>query len=66
MTPRERFRALVQGEPVDRMPYAFGGPRASTFAAWRKQGLTEEQLRNWGGFIGADPGMGMGKVYTGP
>ena len=66
MTPRQRFRALVKGEPVDRMPYAFGGPRASTFAAWRKQGLSEEQLRNWGSFTGADPGMGMGKVYTGP
>ncbi|MBM3474105.1 MAG: hypothetical protein FJX75_12620 [Armatimonadetes bacterium] len=66
MTPRERFRALVKGEPVDRMPYAFGGPRASTFAAWRKQGLSEEQLRSWGSFTGADPGMGMGKVYTGP
>ncbi|MGQ9731227.1 MAG: uroporphyrinogen decarboxylase family protein [Candidatus Zipacnadales bacterium] len=66
MTPRERFRALVKGEPVDRMPYVFGGPRASTFAAWRKQGLSEEQQRNWAGFIGADPVMGIGKVYCGP
>jgi uroporphyrinogen-III decarboxylase len=66
MTPKERFRAIVRGEPVDRMPYVFGGPRASTFAAWRKQGLSEEQQRSWGAFTGADPGMGIGKIYTGP
>ena len=66
MTPKERFRAIVSGEPVDRMPYSFGGPRASTFAAWRRQGLSEEQQRTWGSFTGADPGMGIGKIYTGP
>jgi len=46
MTPRERFRAIVRGQQPDRMPYFFGGPRASTFAAWRKQGLSEEQYRH--------------------
>lgn len=66
MTLRERQLALIHHEPVDRLPYVFGGPRASTFAAWRKQGLTEEQQRNWNRFIGADGGMGMGKFYTGP
>ncbi|HJN15952.1 MAG TPA: uroporphyrinogen decarboxylase family protein [Armatimonadota bacterium] len=66
MTPKERLRAIVDGQPVDRMPYSFGGPRASTFAAWRKQGLTEELHRNWHSFTGADGGMGMGKIYTGP
>ncbi len=66
MTPRERFRAIVRGEPVDRMPYVFGGPRQSTFAAWRKQGLSEEQQANWHTFTGADGGMGIGKVYCGP
>jgi Uroporphyrinogen decarboxylase (URO-D) len=66
MTPRERFRAIVRGEPIDRMPYVFGGPRASTFAAWRRQGLSEEQLAHWHTFTGADPGMGIGKVYCGP
>jgi len=48
------------------MPYAFGGPRRSTFAAWRKQGLSEEQQRNWSQFVGQDGGMGIGVLYTGP
>jgi uroporphyrinogen-III decarboxylase len=66
MTHRERFLAVIKGEPVDRMPYAFGGPRASTFAAWRKQGLSEEQERTWGSFTGGDPRMGIGRFYCGP
>jgi len=66
MTARERMRATLRREPIDRLPYAFGGPRASTFAAWRKQGLSDELLRNWGGFVGSDGGMGIGKLYQGP
>lgn len=66
MTARGRFRHVLRREPVDRMPYAFGGPRQSTFAAWRKQGLSEEQERNWGEFVGEDSGMGIGKMYCGP
>lgn len=66
MTPRERFIAVAKRQPVDRMPYVFGGPRASTFAAWRKQGLSEELIRNWHTFTGADGGMGIGKLYCGP
>jgi len=66
MTQRERMRALINGEPLDRLPYIFGGPRASTFAAWRKQGLSEEHQRNWGKLTGSDGGMGIGKLYTGP
>lgn len=66
MTARERLRAVIRREPVDRLPYIFGGPRASTFAAWRKQGLSEHQQRNWHTFIGADGSMGIGKLYTGP
>ncbi len=65
MTPRERLRAIIRHEEVDRLPYVFGGPRASTFAAWRKQGLSEEQQRHWSAFIGAEGGMGVGKFYTG-
>jgi len=64
MTQRERFLAIVRHEEVNRLPYVFGGPRASTFAAWRKQGLSEEQQRNWGSFTGADGSMGVGKFYT--
>ncbi len=64
MTQRERYLAIIHHEEVDRLPYMFGGPRASTFAAWRKQGLTEEQQRTWGSFVGAEGGMGIGKFYT--
>ncbi|MBS3762633.1 MAG: hypothetical protein KGZ25_04925 [Planctomycetes bacterium] len=66
MTPRERYLQIIRHEKPDRMPYAFGGPRQSTFKAWRKQGLKEEQIRNWGQFVGQDPGMGIGMLYTGP
>jgi uroporphyrinogen-III decarboxylase len=66
MTHRERFRAVVRRQPVDRMPYHFGGPRASTFAAWRKQGLSEDQMNRWGEFIGQDPSAGIGRLYFGP
>ena len=66
MTPRERFYAIARGQPVDRMPYVFGGPRASTFAAWRRQGLSEELQASWGQFTGADPATGIGKLYCGP
>jgi len=66
MNARERFLAVVNRQPVDRMPYVFGGPRASTLAAWRKQGLSEEQQRTFGSWIGADGAMGIGKLYCGP
>lgn len=66
MTARERFRAVVDHRPVDRLPYVWGGPRNSTFAAWRRQGLSEDLQRNWHSFTGADGGMGIGKFYTGP
>lgn len=66
MTHRERFLAVATGQPVDRMPYWFGGPRASTFAAWRKQGLSAEQQANWGQLTGAEGGRGIGKFYCGP
>ena len=66
MTARERLRAVARREPVDRLPYMFGWPRASTFAAWRKQGLAEEQIRRWAEFVGEDGMMGIGKFYTGP
>lgn len=66
MTPRERFQAVARGEPTDRMPCYFGGPRASTLAAWRKQGLSEEQLAHWSEFIGEDGMTGIGKFDFGP
>jgi uroporphyrinogen decarboxylase len=41
MTPRERYvEALTFGKP-DRIPLEPGGPRESTLAAWREQGLPE-------------------------
>lgn len=66
MTPRERMYAFWNREPVDRLPYAFGGPRASTFRAWRKQGLTDELYARWGSFLGGDPWVGFGKLSTMP
>ncbi len=66
MTPRERYRAVMRGEPVDRLPYSFGGPRQSTWKAWRKQGLTPEVERNWSAFTGSDPMVGFGKLNTQP
>jgi uroporphyrinogen decarboxylase len=66
MTPRERYLAITRGEEVDRLPYNFGGPRASTFAAWLRQGLSQEQRSNWHSFTGADGGHGIGKFFAGP
>ena len=41
MTPRERYReTLLFGRP-DKVPFAPGGPRESTLAAWHQQGLPE-------------------------
>ncbi|HIE30595.1 TPA: hypothetical protein EYP66_25330 [Candidatus Poribacteria bacterium] len=41
MTPRERYlETLLFGKP-DKVPLQPGGPRESTLAAWRKQGLPE-------------------------
>lgn len=65
MTSRERFQALIRHETPDRIYNTFGGPRASTFAAWRKQGLSEEQQRNWGRFVGEEGGRGIGKIDAG-
>jgi len=66
LTPRERLRMVIRGERPDRMPYLFGGPRVSTFAAWRRQGLSEEQHRRWNEFVGADGSIGIGKINFGP
>jgi uroporphyrinogen decarboxylase len=59
------MRALIRREPIDRLPYIFGGPRAATFAAWRRQGLSEEQQRQWGTRVQEDGFAGLGKFYTG-
>lgn len=66
MTSRERYIACLQGRPVDHGPHMFGWPRASTFAAWRKQGLSQGQQDGFHDFIGADPVTGIGKLNFGP
>jgi uroporphyrinogen decarboxylase len=66
MTQRERYLAIIRGEKIDRIHYMFGGPRASTFQAWYKQGLSEEQRNSWHQFTGADGGHGIGKFFAGP
>jgi len=65
MTSRERFCRILRHEKVDRMPYMFGDPRGSTFAAWRKQGLSKEQQEKWYEFIGQDEIIGIGKTDFG-
>jgi len=44
------------------MPYWYGGPRSSTFAAWRKQGLTEQQEVGWAEFVAEEGFQGIGKL----
>ncbi len=66
MTSRQRYIAYMQARPVDRMPHLFGGPRASTFAAWRKQGLSATQQDRFREFVGADAVTGIGKIDFGP
>lgn len=66
MTPRERFQAILHGTQPDRMPYIFGGPRTSTFATWRRQGLLPDQERDWERFIGEEAFAGIGKLDFGP
>jgi uroporphyrinogen decarboxylase len=66
LTPRERFLAFVRGERLDRLPYTSGGPRQSTWRAWRKQGLTPELERCFWQLVGGDPWVGFGKFDTGP
>jgi uroporphyrinogen decarboxylase len=41
MTPRERFRAALLFGAPDKVPFSPGGPRESTLAVWRQQGLPE-------------------------
>jgi uroporphyrinogen decarboxylase len=67
MTSRERFRRIIRREVPDRLPYLFGGPRESTFGAWRRQGLTEDQEENWEAFIGQDAwALSIGKTDFSP
>jgi len=62
MTPRERYLSTLTFGSPDRVPFAPGGPRESTLAAWRKQGLPEGV--NWHkalrGELGLPEGTGGG------
>jgi len=66
LTPRDRYRAVLQRQEVDRIPVMFWEPRASTFAAWRKQGLSQQQQDNWTQWVGLDVVTGIGKLDCGP
>lgn len=66
MTSRERFHKIVYHERPDRMFYALGEPRESTFVAWQKQGLSEDQREKWSEFVGEDGIIGIGKTNFGP
>ena len=45
MNHRQRYREVVRFGHPDRIPFAPGGPRESTLAAWHQQGLPESV--NW-------------------
>ncbi|HTQ09184.1 MAG TPA: hypothetical protein VMI31_03850, partial [Fimbriimonadaceae bacterium] len=62
MNARERFLTLIRGKRPDRMPFWYGGPRTSTFAAWRRQGLSPAQERNWSEFVSEEGFGGIGKL----
>ncbi|MFI5385277.1 MAG: uroporphyrinogen decarboxylase family protein [Fimbriimonadales bacterium] len=62
MNSRERFLTLIQGKRPDRMPFWYGGPRTSTFAAWRRQGLSQDQQNRWGEFVTEEGFRGIGKL----
>ena len=54
LNARERYiETLTFGQP-DKIPFIPGGPRKSTLARWRKEGLDEGMIsmrlyaRNWG------------------
>jgi hypothetical protein len=67
MTSRERFHRIIRHKPPDRWPYLFGGPRESTFGAWRRQGLSEAQEAAWEDFIGQDGwALSIGRTDFGP
>ena len=54
MTSRQRYReSLLFGKP-DKVYLAPGGPRESTLAAWRQQGLGEDE--NWAEALGLSGG----------
>lgn len=57
---------LFAGKSQTVCPMSSGGPRASTFSAWRKQGLSAEQEANWSRFIGEESFTGIGKFDCGP
>ena len=44
----------------------FWDPRTSTFAAWRKQGLSQQQQDNWTQWVDLDTLTGIGKLDCGP
>jgi len=62
MTERERFLCVIRGQRPDRMPFWYGGPRDSTFAAWRLQGLTDDLVDGWGDFVSEEGFRGIGKL----
>ncbi len=42
MTPRQRYTETLTFSNPDKIPFAPGGPRESTLAVWRRQGLPQE------------------------
>ncbi|MCC6416288.1 MAG: hypothetical protein IT582_10305 [Opitutaceae bacterium] len=53
MTPRERFHACMNYQPVDRVPNHEVGTWVQTKLRWRDEGLLVEDL-NWDWFVGEE------------
>ena len=49
MNPRQRFLGTLTFGTPDKIPFNPGGPRESTLARWRKEGLPED--RDWHAFL---------------
>ena len=54
MTHRERFHAIMNYEPVDRMPVYYFGTWAETKVRWRDEGLDPNDVH----FVPVLPGSG--------
>ena len=64
LTPRERYVRCLQFESVDRVPFDPGGPRESTLAAWREQGLPEGP--HWFSVLVDEIGVDVGEPRNPP
>ncbi len=61
MTPRERFRATMSFQPVDRVPLWEWGPWASTLRRWKSEGMSGDHVAQ---FADCDPRLDCGVSFA--